>query len=292
MLEAAIAAGGANGRQALLLGTLANELTYSGDFDRRRRARRRRAARQPGRAATPRCYLQVINLVFYPLWVPETLDERLALTEESLALVAQVDDPASPSSGPRDGSNYLNLVQAGPRRRERPLPARRSDELADQLAQPALQWRARHIAATRRLLAGDPDARGGARATKASSSATSAGEAEASVYFKSQEMCVHWQRGTMAELSARIKGTSPRPPNAVASLCLIFCRERARRRGAGAARPRRPTWPSPTCPTTRRYITSVALFAEAAILTCATRGGGLALRHPRSRSRRRSASTA
>ena len=33
---------------------------------------------------------------------------------------------------------------------------------------------------------------------------------------------MHWQRGTMAELSARIKGTSPRPPNAVASLCLIF----------------------------------------------------------------------
>ena len=83
MLEAAIAVVGEPGRRALLLGTLANELTYSGDFARRRDLAddALRAARASGDDAL---LLRVSNLVFYALWVPDTLQERLAMTEESL----------------------------------------------------------------------------------------------------------------------------------------------------------------------------------------------------------------
>jgi class 3 adenylate cyclase/tetratricopeptide (TPR) repeat protein len=260
MLEAAIEAGQGNGQQALLLGTLANELTYSGDFARRRRLvdEALAAARASG---DPSRHLHVLNLVYYPLWVPETLDERLAMTEESLALVAQVDDPVTQFW--TASTSQSNLAQAG-RVAESDPHLTRVRELADRLAQPALQWRARHIAATRHLLAGDPAA-ALPLAQEALDLGTSAGEPVAGVYFKSQEMCVHWQRGTMAELSDRIKGTAPRSPNAAASLCLILAE--SGRDGqtadllAQAAEVRFSDLPRDPA-----LIASLAMFAEGAIL--------------------------
>ena len=217
MLEAAIAAGGGNGKQALLLGTLANELTYSGDFAHRREIvdDALAAARASG---DPALHLHVLNLVFYPLWVPETIDERVAMTEESIALLGQVDDPLTQYW--TAVTAQTNLLQAGLVAESDPH-LEQAVALADRLAQPALQWRARHIAATRQLLVGDPDV-AEALAREGLELGTRAGEPVASTYFKSQDMCVHWLRGTMADLSAGIKGDTPRPPNVSASLCLIF----------------------------------------------------------------------
>ncbi len=258
MLETAVATS-TGGRRALLLSTLANELTYAGDYRRRRDLvdEALLAARTTGDGDL---LLRVMNLAFYALWIPETLDERLALTDESRALAEGCDDPL-----PRfwaASSGFLNLVQTG-RVAEADAELRTTGALADRLAQPALQWRARHTEATRRLLAGDPD---GAEplAAEALHLGEQAGEPEASVYFKSQEMGIRWQRGTMGELGARIKGTTPRPPNAVASVCVIFGEsdrdeEAARLLEGEAARgfadlPRDPA-----------FITSGALFSEAAI---------------------------
>ncbi|MGH9276153.1 MAG: hypothetical protein ACRDZU_16035, partial [Acidimicrobiales bacterium] len=260
MLEAAIAAGSGNGKQALLLGTLANELTYSGDFDHRREIvdDALAAARASG---DPSLHLHVLNLVFYPLWVPETIDERVAMTEESLELVGHVDDPLTQFW--TAVAAQTNLLQAG-RVAESDPHLERSAVLADRLAQPALQWRARHIAATRQLLVGDPDV-AEALAREGLELGNRAGEPVAGFYFKSQEMCLHWLRGTMADLSARIKGDKQRPPAATASLCHIFA-ESGRDDEARTLLHREAEVGFSDLPYDPTLIASLAMFAEAAIL--------------------------
>ena len=259
MLDAAIAAATEPATQALLLGTLANELTYAGDYARRRTIADAAldAARSTGDAAL---LLRVLNLVFFALWIPETLDERLALTDETLALAAQVDDPLARYWAA--SSSCLNLLQAG-RIAEGEQQALAMRDLADRLAQPALRWRALHTEAARRLLAGDP-AGAAPFAAEAFELGDGAGEPEASVYFKSQDMVGRWQQGTLDELSARIKGTSPRPPNAEASLCLIFA-ETGREAEVRAVLDRRADAGFADVPRDPAYIACVAMFAEATI---------------------------
>jgi hypothetical protein len=260
MLEAAIESGSGNGQQALLLGTLANELTYSGDFAQRRRIVDDALA--AARAShDPSLHLHVLNLIFYPLWVPETLDERVAMTEESLQLVDRVDDPLTQFW--TAVTAQTNLLQAG-RVVESDPHLDRIAVLADRLAQPALQWRARHIAATRQLLEGDPDA-AESLAREGLELGTRAGEPVANVYFKSQDMCVHWLRGTMADLSAGIKGDTPRPPNVSASLCLIFS-ESGRDDDARVLLDREADVAFSDVPRDPAMLASLAMFAEGAIL--------------------------
>jgi class 3 adenylate cyclase len=262
LLEAAIdldaRAGGR--RQALLLGTLANELTYAGDWDRRRELAH--AALRAARAEDdPPLLVRVANLVFYALWVPDTLEERLALTAESLAALAVDDDLHGRFWTAQAG--YLNLAQAGRIEESRPLLATIA-EVAERLAQPALRWRALHTAGADRLLAGDPD---GAEplALEALEVGGSAGEPEATVYWKSQDLCLRWQRGTLDELSARIRGTAPRPPNATASLCLVFA-ETGRDAEAAALLDATADRGLADVPVDPAYLSFLALTSEAAIL--------------------------
>jgi class 3 adenylate cyclase len=264
MLEAAIAAGGGNGQQAVLLGTLANELTYSGDFTRRRQLvdDALSAARASG---DPALHLRVLNLVFYPLWVPETFDERLAMTEESLGLVPVVDDPLVRFW--TASTSQMNLLQAG-RVGESDQQLQLLIELGERLSQPALTWRVRHIAAAKQLVAGDPDA-AERLARESLELGTRAGEPVADFYFRSQEMCIHWLRGTMSELSGRIKGTTPRPPSVSASLCLIFA-ESGRLDEARALLAKGNDVGFSDLPHDPTLIASLAMFAEGAILTADT----------------------
>ena len=112
--------------------------------------------RPPAPPATTALLLRVLNLVFFALWIPDTLDERLALTEESLRLVERVDDPLARYWAA--SANFLNLLQAGRLAEADPL-LEESTRLADRLAQPALRWRALHTRGHAAcLLAGDPDA--------------------------------------------------------------------------------------------------------------------------------------
>ncbi len=260
MLEAAIDADRDHARRAVLLGTLAIELTYSGDFARRSQLvdDALHAARTSGDKAV---LLRVLNLAFSALWIPETLAERMALTEESLSLAAEVDDPLLRYWAAI--SNYHNLVQSGRVEQSEEL-LRDVSDLSDRLAQPALQWRTRHIQATRLLLFGDPDA-AEPLAREALRLGDGAGEPEAVVYFKSQQVGIHWQRGTMPELSARIKGTPPRSVNAAGALCLIFA-EAGRAEEARALLDHEVGVRFAGLPHDPAFLTTLASFAEGAIL--------------------------
>ena len=259
MLEAAIAASDEAGTRALLLGTLANELTYAGDYGQRRGIADAAldAARATGDGAL---VLRVLNLVFYALWIPETLDERLDLTVETLALAARVEDPLARYWAA--SSSCLNLAQAG-RVDEAVQQLRAMRELADWLAQPALRWRALHSEAAMALLLGEPD-RAEPLVLESFELGDGAGEPEAGVYAKSQEMVIRWQRGTLDELSARIKGTSPRPPNAEASLCLVFS-ETGREAEVTAILDRRGGAGFADLPRDPAYVACVGMFSEATV---------------------------
>lgn len=247
-------------QRAVLLGTLANELTYAGDYDERRRVADAAldAARRTGDDVL---VLRTANLVFYALWVPDTLEERLALTEESLPTLRRSTDPLVRYWGLM--AAYLNLVQAGQVTEADALLAE-LDAVAERLAQPALQWRARHTDACRSLVAGRYD-EAAELAVAAEGLGLAAGEAVATVYCRSQLMCVHWQRGSFDELAGRIRGTASRPPNEASAISLIF---------AGGGRPddarrvlddqrARGTAVLPRDPALHA---TAAMFAEAAVL--------------------------
>ncbi len=201
-----------------------------------------------------------MNLVFFALWIPETLAERVALTEETLALLPAVDDPLTRYWAAKSG--YLNLVQAGRVAEAAPLLESARD-LADRMAQPALRWRSLHTEATHLLLLGDPAA-AAPFAQEAFEVGSGAGEPEAAVYLKSQTLCLHWQRGTMAELSTRIRGTSPRPPNATASLSLVFV-EAGRDEEAAALLDSGVAAAFAELPRDPAFVASAAMYAEGAI---------------------------
>jgi tetratricopeptide (TPR) repeat protein len=261
MLEAAIELTTDPHQRALLLGTLANELTYSGNYPRRRQLAD--AALAAARTTGDRTLVvRVMNLIFYSLWVPETLAERVALTEESRAILESVDDPLVLFWA--DISNYLNLVQSG-RVEEADELLAHTTGLADRLGQPALQWRSAHRAACRQLLAGDADAAEDA-ARRAFDYGERAGDAAAVVYFKSQTMCVHWLRGTMRELGDRIRGDVPRSPNAVASLALIFG-ESGRLGDVDRLLDRETAAGFSNLTRDPAYVSSLSMFAEGAVLS-------------------------
>lgn len=242
-----------------MLATLANELTYSGDLERRRRlaAEALDLARGTGDASLR---LRVLSHVSYATWLPHNLEERLALSEESRALVGGIDDPLL-----RFWTamwNQRNLFQAG-RIVESDHELRVFEEVAELLGQPALQWRALQKAAVRQLLAGD-HAAAAQLVARAAALGEAAGAPEAEVYAKTQRVAVDWLRGTLGGLAARIVGRAPRPLSARASLALVFsttdrhddARSLLHDVAEGALE---------DLPLDPAYVTSVAWLSEAAI---------------------------
>jgi len=93
VLEAALAAGSGDSRdRARLLATLAVELTWAGDWRHRRRMADEALA-MARRLDEPATFVRVAGLLYFSILVPETLDERLALTSEVLALANDQTDP-------------------------------------------------------------------------------------------------------------------------------------------------------------------------------------------------------
>jgi class 3 adenylate cyclase len=93
VLKAALAAGsGDSPDRARLLATLGVELTFGGDWPYRRRLTDEALA-MARRLDDPATFIGVAGLLYWCMSVPETLDERLALTAEVLALTEEQTDP-------------------------------------------------------------------------------------------------------------------------------------------------------------------------------------------------------
>ena len=93
VLQAALAAtSGDSAERARLLATQAVELTFAGDWPSRRRLADE-ALSVARRVADPTTFISVAGLLYFCLQVPETLDERLGMTAEAVALAERQSDP-------------------------------------------------------------------------------------------------------------------------------------------------------------------------------------------------------
>jgi class 3 adenylate cyclase/tetratricopeptide (TPR) repeat protein len=218
MLEAALAGIDEPATRALLLSTLANELTYSAADSARRRALVDEALAAARASGDEALLLRVSNLAFHAIWVPDNLEERLALSEEGMRMAARSEDPVSRYWAA--AAHHINLAQAG-RRDEAERALDTMQQLAERLAQPMLLFRVRHRLACQRLLDGDPTA-ANALSFEASDLGTRAGAPEAGIYLMLQQMGVNWEGGRFAEVAGGLDRAAINLTGVDAALSLVF----------------------------------------------------------------------
>jgi tetratricopeptide (TPR) repeat protein len=152
-LEAALASstGEDSDVRARLLSTLAMELTFSPDPDRRQSLSDEALAiaRRLGDRAT----LAHVLLARYAATLrPETLQARLSDAEELIETVSSLPDPALRTRALIVA--YRTVLQAG-RMGEAARLLQAADELSEELAQPALRWMTTYLRSAYALIAGD-----------------------------------------------------------------------------------------------------------------------------------------
>lgn len=223
VLEAALAAVGDGGgsSRARLLATLAAELTFSGDFPRRRALSDEALAlaRREGDAAT---LAAVLSARFITIWTPETLAERRANTEEELALALRERDPLARFRALH--WRAATAVECG-ELDEAAMLVEREAALADELCQPTASWLTAYDRATQALMRGLLD-EALARVEDAGAIATRSGQPEAMAFFVGQLLNVRFEQGTLGELEPMVAAqvqANPGIPAFRAALALARC---------------------------------------------------------------------
>jgi class 3 adenylate cyclase/tetratricopeptide (TPR) repeat protein len=151
-LEAALAAIGDDdsAERARLLATLSAELTYAGDWQRRR-ALSDESVEIAARLGDPATVTKVLSARYITIWTPETLAQRLADTDRELAIAQELGDPLAEF----DGLHWkaAAAVEAGDLDLAAELVARES-ELAERLRRPTSSWLAAYDRTTQALMHG------------------------------------------------------------------------------------------------------------------------------------------
>ncbi len=193
VLEAAIARLPDDGPlTSLLMATLAVELAHTLEHDRCIDLGRRslEMARRVGDAAT---LLRVLNLHNYAIACPETLDERLDLTQEAVQLAGDLDDSV--------GCFWAQLRRTGACAEagmtvECGELISRNEDLADNLNQPVLRWVAAQQRCWWEAMAGRLDQADEA-ATRSLELGTDSGQPEAIAMFAAGRNEADFYRGTL-----------------------------------------------------------------------------------------------
>ncbi|HET6794112.1 MAG TPA: AAA family ATPase [Acidimicrobiales bacterium] len=262
LLEVALATVGDDAaRRCRLLATLANELTYGGDYPRRR-AIADEAVELARTVDDPGVLLRVLNLVFHPIWVPDSLGERLALSGESVELAQQVGDPLMLFWS--EHRHFINLMQSG-RIDEADHFLSGEWDFAERLGQPLLRWSARYSAAGRSLFAGEPE-EAEDLARQALEFGRDSSQPEAAAYYVGQLMGVRWQQGRESS-GIGVNTTvadNPGAPSLEAGLALALA-DAGRYSDAGAILQRAASVSFSHMPRDPSYMTGMTCFAEVAI---------------------------
>ncbi len=208
--------------RALLLATLASELSFAPGFERRLALSDEAVAiaRRVGDAAT---LCRVLSARFVPVWVPETLDDRLASSQESVRIADELGDPLAQFAAIH--WHGVALVQAG-----RIEAARRAVEregaLAAKLGEPTTRWLALYDAANLAIVAGrlaDAEQLAG----EALASGLEGGQPDARSFHANQLMNIRYEQGRLAEqqpLIAALVRDNPGIP-ALRALLALSCLE-------------------------------------------------------------------
>jgi class 3 adenylate cyclase/tetratricopeptide (TPR) repeat protein len=201
MLEAALAAVGAGDspERARLLAVLSSELTFAGDWPRRK-ALSDESAAIASRLGDPAIASDVLSLRFITVWTPETLHERLADTERGLALAEEVGDPLALLRALH--WRAATAVETGRLQLAADLVARQS-ELAERLREPTYSWLAAYDRATQALMAGLLE-EAERSAEDARALAERSAQPEALAFYAGQLINVRFEQGRLAELEPLI----------------------------------------------------------------------------------------
>jgi tetratricopeptide (TPR) repeat protein len=185
--------------RARLLAVLSAELTFAGDWPRRK-ALSDESVAIARRLGDPAIVGDVLSLRFITVWTPETLAERLDDTERGLAIA-------------EEGGNQLALlralhwraaaaVEAGQLQLAGQLVARQT-ALARRLREPTYSWLAAYDRATQALMAGLLE-EAERSAEDARVIATDSGQPEALAFYAGQLINIRFEQGRLDELEPLI----------------------------------------------------------------------------------------
>ncbi len=201
MLEAALDAIGDHdsAERARLLATLSSELTYSGDWERRK-ALSDDSVAIATRLGDPDTVTKVLGTRFITIWTPETLGERIDDTDRELAIAQELGDPLAVFAGLH--WKAAAAVEAGNLDLAADLVSRES-ELAARLRQPTSSWLAAYDRATQALMHGllDEAERSAEDAWRIASESE---QPEALAFYAGQLINIRFDQGRLHELEPLI----------------------------------------------------------------------------------------
>jgi class 3 adenylate cyclase/tetratricopeptide (TPR) repeat protein len=201
MLEAALDAIGDHdsAERARLLATLSSELTYSGDWERRK-ALSDESVSIATRLGDPDTLAKVLGARFITIWTPETLAERIDDTDRELAIAEELGDPLAVFAGLH--WKAAAAVEAGNLDLAAALVSRES-ELAARLRQPTSSWLAAYDRSTQALMHGllDESERSAEDAWRIASESE---QPEALAFYAGQLINIRFEQGRLHELEPLI----------------------------------------------------------------------------------------
>lgn len=206
--------------RARLLATLAAELSFSGEWDRRL-ALSDEALEMTRRLGNLHALSDVLTERFVPIWMPETLAERLSNSEENVRIADQIGRPLEQFRAVHWHS--VALVQGG-RLEEATEAVKREDEIAKRLGDPTALWIATYDRGNLALIFGRLE-EAEELANEAFRIATESEQPDALSFFGSQIGNVRYEQGRLAELQellAKVVAENPGIPAFRAVLALAY----------------------------------------------------------------------
>ena len=223
VLEAAISAVGAGDStaRARLLATFAAELTWDGDW-RRRRSLSDEALAMARRVGDADTLAYVLTRRPNTIWVPDALGERLANTEESLRIARRLGDPVARFWA----SMYrLNATAAAADLTEAAGLLDTMADIADEVPLPLLRWEANLHRAWYFLLGGN-FVDGESHSSRAFEIGMECGQPDAPMLYAGQLLMLRFDQGNLGELEQILEQQlldNPGIPAFRAALALAQC---------------------------------------------------------------------
>jgi class 3 adenylate cyclase/tetratricopeptide (TPR) repeat protein len=201
LLEAALDAIGDrnSAERAMLLATLAAELTFARDW-RRRKALSDESLELATRLGDPITLSEVLSHRFITIWTPETLAQRIDDTDRELAIAQEVGNPLAEFRALH--WRAAAAVEAGELDRAAEL-VRAESEVADRLHRPIPSWLAAYDRSTQALMRGllDEAERSAEDAWRIASESE---QPEALAFYAGQLINIRFEQGRLAELEPLI----------------------------------------------------------------------------------------
>lgn len=209
--------------RADILALLAAELTFGGDWPRRKALSDEAlaVAREQG---DPHTLARVLLLRYVATWVPSTLSDRLAETEEGAALADRIGDPLLQTAALRWRVGALQ--QAG-RFEEMVWVDKSFTESTERLGQPTGRWVATYSRANIMSMFGELEL-AESLANEAFAIGTASGQPDAVAFYANQMVGIRREQGRLAELQpmiARAAGETSRLTAFRAMLALALCED-------------------------------------------------------------------